>query len=91
LAKWFSLVDGDFGLIEILLQEHGVCSHKYMNDVIGYFLERLFCIKDAHKEHSNPSKGISTSALLTREAEEAEAEVIDLAIRIVEGYDELYD
>ena len=54
LAKWYMMVGGDFGVIEILLQEHGVCSHQYINDVIGYFLERLFIVKDVHKEHSNP-------------------------------------
>ncbi len=85
LARWFSLVDSDFGLIEILLQEHGVCNHKYMNDLIGYFLERLFLTQHVHKEHSNPSQ-TSASALL-----KAEEEVIDSAIRIVEGYDELYN
>jgi hypothetical protein len=84
LARWFSLVDSDFGLIEILLQEHGVCSHTYMNDLIGYFLERLFLTQQVHKEHSNPSQGASIEV-------EADVEAVDQAIRIVEGYDELYD
>jgi len=84
LARWFSLVDSDFGLIEILLQEHGVCSHTYINDLIGYFLERLFLTQQVHKEHSNPSQGASVEV-------EADVEAVDQAIRIVEGYDELYD
>ena len=101
MARWYSLVDTDFGLIEILLQEHCVCKTEYISEVIGYYLDRLFCVKDVHRDHSKAGKRrvrraeAEAEAVAVAEAEseaEAEAEaIVDEAIRIVEGYDELYD
>ena len=96
MAKWFRLVNNDYGLIEILLQEHCVCDNEYISEVIGYFLERLFCVRSVHKEHSNPLQiqgniSVYTDSVVVEGDTVLEGSIIDEALRIVEEHDELYD
>lgn len=50
MAKWFKMLDNDYGLAKVLIYEN--CITKNPNELIGYWLSELFIIKEIHMEHS---------------------------------------
>ena len=52
MAKWFKMLDNDYGLATVLIHEH--CISKIPDELIGYWLSELFIIKEIHMEHSRP-------------------------------------
>ena len=50
MAKWFKMLDNDYGLAKVLIYEN--CITKNPNELIGYWLSELFIVKEIHMEHS---------------------------------------
>jgi hypothetical protein len=50
MAKWFKMLDNDYGLAKMLIYEN--CITKKANELIGFWLSELFVIKEIHMEHS---------------------------------------
>jgi hypothetical protein len=50
MAKWFKMLDNDYGLAKVLIYEN--CITKNPNELIGYWLSELFVVKEIHMEHS---------------------------------------
>jgi len=52
MAKWFKMIDNDYGLIKCLIREN--CVTDEPDELIGFWLSELFIIKEIHAEHSKP-------------------------------------
>ena len=50
MAKWFKMLDNDYGLAKMLIYEN--CISKKASELIGFWLSELFIIKEIHMEHS---------------------------------------